>query len=152
MKKKNNTALYLSLTILALIWLSARRLSAFIAFLMVLPIAYGNLLSGLKSTPTQLLEMARLYHVSWGRRLLYIQLPHIKPHLLSALTLALGMSWKAGVAAEVIGLPPGSIGERLYDAKIYLNTGEVLAWTLVIVLISLACEKLIPGAKRDEAG
>ena len=69
-----------SFIILALIWLSARRLSAFIAFLMVLPIAYGNLLSGLKSTPTQLLEMARLYHVSWGRRLLYIQpAPHQAP-------------------------------------------------------------------------
>ena len=66
--------------------------------------------------------------------------------------LALVIGTVLGVAAEVIGLPPGSIGERLYDAKIYLNTGEVLAWTLVIVLISLACEKLIPGAKRDEAG
>ena len=69
-----------------------------------------------------------------------------------ACRLACGLCWKSGVAAEVIGLPSGSIGERLYDAKIYLNTGEVLAWTLVIVLISLACEKLIPGAKRDEAG
>ena len=150
-----------SFIILALIWLSARRLSAFIAFLMVLPIAYGNLLSGLKSTPTQLLEMARLYHVSWGRRLLYIQLPHIKPHLLSALTLALGMSWKAGVAAEVIGLPPGSIGERLYDAKIYLNTGEELyqskvyfdltslyAWTVAIVLVSVLFERAVLLAVR----
>ena len=89
-----------SFIILALIWLSARRLSAFIAFLMVLPIAYGNLLSGLRSTPAQLLEMARLYHVSWGQRLLYIQLPHIKPHLLSALTLALGM------AAAMLAKPP----------------------------------------------
>ena len=42
-------------------------------------------------------------------------------------------------------MPPDSIGERLYDAKLYLNTGEVLAWTVVIVLISLVCERLIPG-------
>ena len=137
-----------SFIILALIWLSARRLSAFIAFLMVLPIAYGNLLSGLKSTPTQLLEMARLYHVSWGRRLLYIQLPHIKPHLLSALTLALGMSWKAGVAAEVIGIPTGSIGEQLYQYKVYFDLTSLYAWTVAIVLVSVLFEKAVLLAVR----
>ena len=137
-----------SFIILALIWLSARRLSAFIAFLMVLPIAYGNLLSGLKSTPTQLLEMARLYHVSWGRRLLYIQLPHIKPHLLSALTLALGMSWKAGVAAEVIGIPTGSIGEQLYQSKVYFDLTSLYAWTVAIVLVSVLFEKAVLLAVR----
>ena len=144
-----------SFIILALIWLSARRLSAFIAFLMVLPIAYGNLLSGLKSTPTQLLEMARLYHVSWGRRLLYIQLPHIKPHLLSALTLALGMSWKAGVAAEVIGIaaevigmPDGSIGEQLYQSKVYFDLTSLYAWTVAIVLVSVLFEKAVLLAVR----
>ena len=137
-----------SFIILALIWLSARRLSAFIAFLMVLPITYGNLLSGLKSTPTQLLEMARLYHVSWGRRLLYIQLPHIKPHLLSALTLALGMSWKAGVAAEVIGIPTGSIGEQLYQSKVYFDLTSLYAWTVAIVLVSVLFEKAVLLAVR----
>ena len=128
-----------SFIILALIWLSARRLSAFIAFLMVLPIAYGNLLSGLKSTPTQLLEMARL---------LYIQLPHIKPHLLSALTLALGMSWKAGVAAEVIGIPTGSIGEQLYQSKVYFDLTSLYAWTVAIVLVSVLFEKAVLLAVR----
>ena len=50
--------------------------------------------------------------------------------------------WKAGVAAEVIGLPDGSIGERLYEAKVYLNTPDLFAWTVVIVLVSLVFEKL----------
>ena len=131
-----------SFIILALIWLSARRLSAFIAFLMVLPIAYGNLLSGLKSTPTQLLEMARLYHVSWGRRLLYIHLPHLKPFVLSGCSTALGLCWKAGVAAEVIAVTADSIGGHLYDAKVYFMTADLLAWTVLIVLISVTFEKL----------
>ena len=61
---------------------------------------------------------------------------------LLALTLALGMSWKAGVAAEVIGIPTGSIGEQLQQAKIYLNTPDLFAWTLVIVLVSLVFEKV----------
>ena len=36
----------------------------------------------------------------------------------------------------------GSIGERLYEAKVYLNTPDLFAWTVVIVLVSLVFEKL----------
>lgn len=141
-----------SFVILALVWVRARYLSVFISFLMALPIFYSQVGLGLESVDVKLLEMADVFEVGFMRRLKYLYMPAVKQPLLSACRLACGLCWKSGVAAEVIGLPPGSIGERLYDAKIYLNTGEVLAWTLVIVLISLACEKLIPGAKRDEAG
>lgn len=130
-----------SFIILALIWLSARHLSVFISFLMVLPIVYQNLLEGLKATDRQLLEMARVYRVPWARRLVYIHLPCVKPYLLSALSLSLGMSWKSGVAAEVIGIPMGSVGEQLYQAKVYLDASGLFAWTLVIVCISAAFEK-----------
>ena len=56
--------------------------------------------------------------------------------------LALGICWKSGVAAEVIGLPNGSIGDALYRAKITLSTGELFAWTFVIILLSAGFEKL----------
>ena len=55
------------------------------------------------------------------------------------------MSWKSGVAAEVIGVPDHSIGEKLYMAKIYLNTADVLAWTLVIILVSALVERAVLG-------
>ena len=53
------------------------------------------------------------------------------------------MSWKAGVAAEVIGVVGGSIGERLYEAKVYFQTPDLLAWTVVIVVCSVGFEKLV---------
>ncbi|MDE7013313.1 MAG: nitrate ABC transporter permease, partial [Kineothrix sp.] len=59
-----------------------------------------------------------------------------------ACSVALGLCWKAGIAAEVIGMPSGSIGERLYEAKIYLETPDLFAWTLIIVLISICFEKI----------
>ena len=132
-----------SFIILALIWLTSRKLSTFISFLMVLPIVYGNLLTGLKSESRQLAEMARMYRVPWARRLLYVELPQMKPYVLSALSLSLGMSWKSGVAAEVIGIPTGSVGAMLYQAKLYLDTPSLYAWTLAIVLISAVFEKTI---------
>ena len=52
------------------------------------------------------------------------------------------MSWKAGVAAEVIGIPDGSIGEKLYEAKVYLSSADLFAWTVVIVFISILFEKI----------
>ena len=57
--------------------------------------------------------------------------------------IALGMSWKSGAAAEVIGLPEHSIGEHLYMAKIYLETADLFAWTLVIILVSAVFEQIV---------
>lgn len=131
-----------SFIILCLIWLSSRNLSVFIAFLMVLPIIYTNMLQGIKSSDPGLLEMTKLFRVGWLKKLKYIYLPQIKPYLLSACTISIGMSWKAGVAAEVIGIPDGSIGERLYEAKVYLSSADLFAWTVVVILISILFEKM----------
>jgi NitT/TauT family transport system permease protein len=131
-----------SFIIISLIWLSSRQLSVFISFLMVFPVIYLNVLQGIRSADAQLLEMAAVFRVPWSRRLPYIYLPQIRPFLSSACSVSLGMSWKAGIAAEIIGIPDGSIGEKLYSAKIYLNTADLFAWTVVVVLISVLFEKL----------
>lgn len=131
-----------SFIIISLIWLSSRQLSTFISFLMVFPMIYSNVLQGIKSTDGNLVEMAKLYKVPYFRRLTYIYLPSIEPYLISACSVSLGMSWKAGIAAEVIGVAGGSIGEKLYEAKVYFLTSDLFAWTVIIVLISVAFEKL----------
>ena len=132
-----------SFIILALIWLQTSQLSLFISFLMVFPVLYTNVLAGIRSADRQLLEMARVFRVPWKRRVRMIYLPAVEPFLLAGCTTSLGMSWKAGVAAEVIGVVGGSLGERLYDAKIYLMTADLLAWTVVIVALSAGFEKLV---------
>ena len=130
-----------SFIIISLIWLSAKSLSVFISFLMVFPVIYSNVLEGLKNTDSKILEMSKLYQLSFFKKFLYIQLPQIKPFLLSACNVAIGMSWKSGIAAEVIGIPTGSIGEMLYNAKIYFNTVDLLCWTVIIVIVSQLFEK-----------
>ena len=131
-----------SFVILCLIWLSAVKLPIFISFLMVFPVIYTNVLNGIQATDPKMLEMAWAFRLSFGRKMKYIYLPAVKPFLLSACSIALGLAWKAGIAAEVIGIPDGSIGEKLYMAKIYFETAELFAWTAVIVLISRCLEKL----------
>ncbi|MGI6357927.1 MAG: ABC transporter permease [Bacillota bacterium] len=131
-----------SFIILCLIWLSSSSLAVFIAWLMAFPIIYTNVLQGIRSTDRKLLEMAEVFRVGWLKRMRYIHLPHLKPYLVSACSVAVGLSWKAGVAAEVIGIPDGSIGEKLYQAKVYLSTSDLFAWTAVIVVVSIVFEKL----------
>ena len=70
-------------------------------------------------------------------------LPAALPSTGAALSTAMGLAWKSGVAAEVIGIPTGSIGEKLYKAKVYLATPDLFAWTLTVVLISAACTRMV---------
>ena len=131
-----------SFVILALIWIGSRNLAIFISFLVVFPILYVNSISGLKSTDRQLLEMAQVFRLSPAAKLRHICLPALVPYLISACKVALGMSWKSGIAAEVIGIPSHTIGENLYMAKIYLSTADLFAWTIVIILVSALFERV----------
>ena len=135
-----------SFIILALIWFGSRNLSVFIALVMVFPVMYTNVLSGIRARDDSLLEMARVFKIPALRRIRCIDLPQVMPYFRAGCTLGLGLCWKAGVAAEVIGMPVPSIGERLQQAKVYLDTPELFAWTLVIVLMSVGFEKLFMAA------
>ena len=129
--------------VLILIWWGSSMLAVAICFLVVFPNIYLNTLEGLKSADRGLLEMAEVFRLPYGTRFLYIYRPALKPFLLSAFQLSLGMCWKSGVAAEVIGTPDHSIGGALYLAKIYLDTADLFAWTVVIVVLSVLFEKII---------
>ena len=131
-----------SFIILALVWLDSRGLAFFISALMVFPPVYLNVLEGVRCTDTSLLEMARVFRVPFSRTLRGIYLPQVLPYFRAAVSVALGLCWKAGTAAEVIGLSGGTIGERLYTAKVYFETPDLFAWTAVIVLLSACFEKL----------
>ena len=77
------------------------------------------------------------------RQLWGIWLPAVLPYFRSAVSLGLGLCWKSGAAAEVIGLPAGSIGEALYTAKVYFQTGDLFAWTAVILILSMLSERIV---------
>ena len=132
-----------SFIILALVWLDARSLSLFISALMVFPPVYLNVLEGLQGTDRKLLELAQVYRIPLRRQIWGIYVPQTLPYFRSAAALGAGLCWKAGAAAEVIGIPAGSIGERLYTAKIYLQTPDLFAWTAVIAGLSVLFERVL---------
>lgn len=135
-----------SFVILALLWVSSKNLSVLISALIGFPIIYSNTLAGLDATDPKLIEMARVFRVPFGRQLVGIYLYQVLPFLSSSMSVAMGLCWKSGVAAEVIGIPDGSIGESLYQAKIYLETADLFAWTIWVVTLSVLFVKLLKAA------
>lgn len=131
-----------SFTILALIWISSKNLSVLISVLIAIPIVYSNMLEGIENLDPKLKVMADIFAIPAGKRFVGVYLSQLLPYFRSACRLAMGLCWKSGIAAEVIGVPDGSIGEKLYMSKVYLETGDLFAWTLVIILMSFICEKL----------
>ena len=131
-----------SFVILALIWIGSGNLSVFISFLVVVPMIYTSTLAGLMSTSNELLEMASVFSLPLWKRIRFIYIPAVHPYIVSGCRTALGMSWKSGIAAEVIGIPDSSIGEQLYYSKLYLDTAGLFAWTFVIIIVSAVFERI----------
>lgn len=131
----------ISFVIMLLIWVGNQALTIYLSFLIVLPIIYTNTLQGLNNVDPQLMEVAKVYHMAPWKKFMFIYRPAFMPFVLSASKLALGMSWKSGIMAEVIGTPKPSIGREMYAAKSYLQTADLFAWTVVVVILSVIFEK-----------
>jgi len=132
-----------SFVVLLLLWVGNRNASLFICFFVSLPVFYLNTLGGLGAVPGDLLEVARLYGLARGTRIQALYLPVLSPFLESALSLSVGVSFKAGAAAELIGQVRQSIGYQLMDAKVSLEMGDVFAWSIIMIALSQFFEWLV---------
>lgn len=132
-----------AVTVLLLLWFSSRQLSVVLCFIIVLPNVYEQMMAGLTNMDKEQLALADCYGLSFGRKLLAIYRIGVVPYLYSSMKICVGLSFKSAVAAEIIATPIRTMGERLYFAKIHLDTPGIFAWTLIIVLLSSLTEKLL---------
>lgn len=129
--------------VLLLIWLGSARVSIAAVFLMALPGVYFSLVEGLTQADKPLEQMFRLHGVRGWRLFCAHTWREVLPFALSCARAVIGMSWKAGVAAELIGMAVGTVGERIYQAKLLIETADLLAWTVLVVAASWACERVL---------
>lgn len=129
--------------VLLLIWLGSARVSIAAVFLMALPGVYFSLVEGLTQVDKPLEQMFRLHGVRGWRLFCAHTWREVLPFVLSCARAVIGMSWKAGVAAELIGMAAGTVGERIYQAKLLIETADLLAWTVLVVAASWACERVL---------
>ena len=132
-----------SFTILVLIWLDRDYVPVLICGMMVLPVVYNSVSTGIRVTDPQLLEMAKVYRLSRFQILRRIYVPSVLPFFQTACINSVGLGWKAGIAAEVLTVPKHSIGRMIADSKLYLMTEELFASTLVVIGLSLLLQKIM---------
>lgn len=132
-----------SFTILVLIWLDRDYVPVLICGMMVLPVIWGSVSTGIRVTDRQLLEMGAVFRLPPLTKLRRIWIPSVMPFFRTSCSSALGLGWKAGIAAEVLTVPRASIGRMISESKLYLLTEELFAWTLAVVLLSLLLQKLM---------
>ena len=132
-----------SFTILVLIWIDRDYVPVLICGMMVLPVVYNSVSTGIRVTDPQLLEMAKVYRLSRFQILRRIYVPSVLPFFQTACINSVGLGWKAGIAAEVLTVPKHSIGRMIADSKLYLMTEELFASTLVVIGLSLLLQKIM---------
>lgn len=137
-----------SFIILAFLWFESATLPMFIAMLMVLPVVWQNVQEGLTRIDKRQTEMARVFRLGRAKSFMNITVPSVMPYFVSGCISGLGFAWKAGVAAEVICKPKNFIGTNLYNAKLYIDTPAIFAWTAVIVILSMIIEHLMVFALK----
>ena len=137
-----------SFIILVLLWVKTGQVPGVISALMVLPVVWSSLSAGLKATDPLLLELASAYGFGRGKTVRLVYAPSALPYFASGCDTALGLAWKAGIAAEVLCLPKAAVGTQVYYSKIYLETPSLFAWTLVVVVMSLLLERGLGAAVR----
>jgi NitT/TauT family transport system permease protein len=138
-----------SFILLALLWLSSDMVPLFISFLMVVPMVWTATAEAIVQTDPRLVEMGKMFGLNRWQIVKKIYVPSVLPQFLAACTTSLGFAWKSGVAAEIIALPQQSIGYKLYQSKLRIETVDLFAWTLMIVALSMLLEwLLIKGMRR----
>ena len=131
-------------TFIVLLWILVKgdALTVIIAFLMVMPIVWQNTLDGFESIPKDLIEVANVFELSFERKFKVLLFPIIKRFLFPAIITSVGLAWKSEIAAEIIAYTKNSIGMYINDAKTFMQTPTVFAWTAVIIALSISLEKL----------
>ncbi len=131
-------------TFIVILWimLSANVLTVVVAFLMVMPIIWQNLMDGYKAIDKDLEEVCDVFELSFLTRVRVLIIPTLMRYLIPAAITATGLAWKAEIAAEIIAYTKNSIGQQINDAKYFFETPMVFAWTFVIIIMSITLEKL----------
>ncbi|MBR5767757.1 MAG: ABC transporter permease subunit, partial [Clostridia bacterium] len=137
-----------SFIILALVWIPSEGISVLISALIVAPIIYRSVVSSVRATDPRMLELAGAYGLSPLRRLSAVVIPSVAPHFIAACSTSVGLGWKAGIAAEVLCTPKNTIGRMLYNSKVYLETTDLFAWTVIVILLSVITELAVRLIRR----
>lgn len=128
--------------LIALFWFNSSTIPIFVSVIMTLPLISTNVTSGFENADEKILQMAKIYNFTFLQKLLYIKFLYVFPYFLSGISSAFGLTWKVVVAGEIISLPKKAIGTIMSQSQVHLETQQVIAYTIILVLISFLLESI----------
>lgn len=133
----------MSVILISMIWFKTDMVPVFVCFLMIFPIITANVSQGITETDKSLIEMASAFKLSNYNILFQITIPSTIPFVLAGVRSAIGVAWKSVIAAEVLSQPFKAIGTGIQFSQMNLETAEVMAWTVLAIILSKASESAV---------
>ena len=138
----------MSIILLTVIWLKPSTSPILITFLIIFPIMYSGFFSAITGVDKELIEMSKTYKVPIKNRIFQLYLPQIMPSALDNMQSSISFTVKVIISAEVIAQTRNSMGIMMQLARGYLETAELLAWTLAAIALSYLLELVVYGIKK----
>ena len=133
----------ISYMILAIIWLGSEGSVSVVTMMVLFPVTFQGLFSAILDEDKSLKDVQVLYKESFICRVRFHLLPMLSFTILRTMKTALQLGFKVGIMAEIVASVRAGIGRSMHFANLNLNTAEVLAWTLIIILLSMCITALL---------
>lgn len=131
----------IAIIIVVLIWSSVERVPIVVGMLILFPILYESILGGIKNVDKNLLKMSKVFKVSTKRVVIDIYIPSIYYSISSNIPSYMGLTFKVIIAGEVLSQESLSIGGEIFINKIYLESSNIFAWIIVVIVLNYFLEK-----------
>lgn len=131
----------IAIIIVVLIWSSVERVPIVVGMLILFPILYESILGGIKNVDKNLLKMSKVFKVPTKRVVRDIYIPSIYYSISSNIPSYIGLTFKVIIAGEVLSQESLSIGGEIFINKIYLESSNIFAWIIVVIVLNYLLEK-----------
>ncbi len=138
----------ITIIILVLIWSSTEKVPIVVGVLILFPILYEGVLSGLENIDKNLLKMSRVFKVPQKRVIKDLYIPSVYYSLSGNLPSYLGLTFKVIIAGEVLSQESLSIGGEIFLNKIYLESSNIFAWIVIVIVLNYLLEQSLKYLNR----
>lgn len=133
--------------VLALLWFGGRWAVVFTVAVAITPLVFAAAAQGARSLDGDLAKMARSFQTPPLAMMVDVYGPHMLSYLFPALATTLALSWKISVMAELLS-GAGGIGDGLAAARARMDTAEIMAWIVVVVVTLIVIDRLLIQSLR----
>ncbi len=133
----------ISYILIVLIWSSSDFTMRVISFMVMFPMAYANVLNGMKSIDQDYLDVMKIYPEKKITEIFRVYLPLISTYIFASLSNGIGLTFKVGIMAEIMGSVSPGVGRQFQLCRIHVDMISTFAWTIWLILLLMGLEGLI---------